>query len=368
LALVTTELRPGGAERCLTNIALGLDHEQFLPQVYALAPEPRSAESQLVDALRAAHIPVHILGARSKLRIFSAVRKLRALLEQQRPHVLQSFLFHANVVCAMATKHLDVPLFGGLRVAQPQTLRQFVDRRYARRFTKFVCVSQSVADHAANVGKLPREKLVVIPNGIDLAEFDQAALASSSAPDCAPQQRALMFVGRLDHQKGADLLVDAMSQILPVWPQHDLVIVGDGTERAKLEIEAARRGLASRIHFTGWRADASKCLAAAEIVVLPSRYEGMSNVLLEAMAAGKPIVATSVEGVREVLGPLADQQTCAANNVQALAGAVLKMLALDPTALQELGEANRRRVAENFSLARMLDAYAALYRCAAAQR
>jgi glycosyltransferase involved in cell wall biosynthesis len=361
LALVTTELRPGGAERCLTNIALGLDREQFSPEVYSLAPEPPREESQLVDALRQADVPVHFLGARSKLQIFGAVRKLRALLEEQRPQVVQSFLFHANVVSAMATKNFDVPLFAGLRVAQPQTFRQFFDRRYARRFTKFVCVSQSVADHAADIGKLPREKLVVICNGIDLAAREQANSIDWTTLGVQSQRRVLLFVGRLDHQKGANLLIDAASQLLPHWPEYDLVLVGEGSERTKLETQVARRGLASRIHFAGWRPDVASCLAAAELVVLPSRYEGMSNVLLEAMAAGKPVVATIVEGVAEVLGPLTQQQTCAAESAPALANAIDQLLR-DPRALSTLGEANRARVAEHFSIAAMLKKYADLYK------
>lgn len=364
LALVTTELRPGGAERCLTNIALGLDREQFSPQVYSLSPAPPREESQLVDALRQAGVPVHFIGARHKLQLWGAVKKLRALLDEQSPHVVQSFLFHANIASAMAMRQIEVPLLGGLRVAQPQALRQFVERRYARRFAKFVCVSQAVAEHAANCGKLPREKLVVIPNGIDVPAREQVAPIDWTTLGVDSRRRVLLFVGRLDHQKGADLLIEAAAQILPRWPEHDVVLIGKGSERAKLQSEVERRSLGAQVHFASWRTDVAQCLAGAQLIVLPSRYEGMSNVLLEAMAAAKPVVATHVEGVAEVLGPLAPQQTCAAGSAAALATAMEQLLG-DPIAGQQLGAANRARVAEHFSLSRMLSTYAQMYKSAA---
>jgi starch synthase (maltosyl-transferring) len=361
LALVSTELRPGGAERCLTKIALGLNRTEFTPEVYVLAPPPPPAEAQLATALMEAKVPVTFLEAKHKSQFLSVVRKLRALLARQAPDVVQSFLFHANVVSALAARRMNVPVLAGLRVAQQETFRQFVERRLIRRFAGFVCVSQAVADHAVNHGRLPREKLHVIPNGIDVDEIARAVPVDWTTLGVPPDRRVILFVGRLERQKGADLLLAAASHFLPHWPQHDLVLIGEGTIRGTLLQDAVRHGVASRTHWPGWRADVANCIAAAELVVIPSRYDGMSNVLLEAMAAGKPVVAADVEGVAEALGDLAPQQTCAPNSTADLARSI-EYLLRDDDVRGQLGAANRNRAAELFSLRQMLAAYAQLFR------
>jgi starch synthase (maltosyl-transferring) len=364
LALVTTELRPGGAERCLTNLARGLDRATFAPQVYTLAARPPAGQTQLVDALAEHDVPVHFLGATRTTQLVSTIRRLQTLLGEQRPHLVQAFLFHANVASALATRGMNVPVFAGLRVAQPEVVRQFVERRLTRRFAGFVCVSQAVADHAARRGGLPREKLHVIPNGVDVDAWQRVTPIDWSELGVSVGRRVILFAARLEPQKGADILVEAAAHFLPQLPQHDVVLVGNGEERAKLSQRVERLALASRFHFAGWRPDVARCIAASDIVVLPSRYEGMSNVLLEAMAAGRPVVATKVEGTSEVLDPLAATQTCSPNDAAALASAVTR-LALDKTLQESLGNANRIRVASHFSLEKMIDSYATLYRATA---
>ena len=117
------------------------------------------------------------------------------------------------------------------------------------------------------------------------------------------------FVGRLEKQKGVNWLIESAPLWLAELPDCHLLLVGDGPMRATLESAAAASGLGERIHFAGWRADVPEILAASDLLVLPSAWEGMPNVVLEAMASRRPVVATDVEGVRELLGPGADLQT-----------------------------------------------------------
>jgi glycosyltransferase involved in cell wall biosynthesis len=221
-------------------------------------------------------------------------------------------------------------------------------------------VSKSVADHAINSG-LPREKVHVIANGIDAEACHQVEPVDWSTIGVSPEHRVILFIGRLEAQKGPDLLLEAAATFVPILPQYDVVFIGEGPSRRDLMLQVERRGLDRRIHFAGWRGDAASYIAAADLVVIPSRYEGMSNVLLESMAAGKPVLAATVEGVAELLGPLAPRQTCAANDSAALANAVIEILRADSVQKANLGEANRTRVVEYFSLTQMLDAYAMLY-------
>jgi L-malate glycosyltransferase len=123
---------------------------------------------------------------------------------------------------------------------------------------------------------------------------------------------------------------------------------------------AARLGIAHRVRFLGFRDDVSDLLAAADLLVLPSRWEGMPNVVLEAMVSGLPVVATRAAGVMELLGPLADQQTIPLGDGQALTDAIVR-IAEQPGLASKLGQANRQRAADQFSLDRMIQAYAELY-------
>ncbi len=359
IALAITELEFGGAERAAANLAAGLKVRGFDVAVYSLAPCPKNRI--LVDRLLEEEIPVHFVGVRRPTQLPLATGRLARLLVDFRPHVLQTFLFHANVVGALAAPRADVPvLVGGIRVAEPKRWHLWIQRRLAQRFDRFVCVSESVARHAAERG-LPSDKLVVIPNGIDTSLYSAAHKSDLTAPGVPPGKRTIVYVGRLDQQKGVDVLLDAAPSFLARLPEHDLLVVGDGRWRDRLEKQAATSGAAQRIHFCGFRSDVPEILAASELLVLPSRWEGMPNVLLEAMASGLPVVASDVEGVAEVLGPLAAEQTVPPLDTGALASHIAGILE-HRAAAERLGAANRARVEQHYSLDAVIDAYERLYR------
>jgi glycosyltransferase involved in cell wall biosynthesis len=167
------------------------------------------------------------------------------------------------------------------------------------------------------------------------------------------------YVGRLETQKGVTELVESAGQWLEKLPLHDLVIVGAGPMGGQLRARAERSGVSSRVHFTGWRPDVAEILKASDLFVLPSHWEGMPNVILEAMAAGRAVVSTDVEGVRELLGDAATEQVVARGDYQALATRIAALVA-DEGGLQRLGTANQRR-AEQFSWDKMVRAYEGLF-------
>ncbi len=360
LALVITELEVGGAEQALVNLATGLSRERFSPVVYALQPSPKN--DRLVRRLEEAEIPVHFLNVRSYWQFFSAVSRLAALFRQQQPRVVQSFLFHANVVATQAARKAKVPrMVTGIRVADPSFLRQRVEWWLTPKVDKIVCVSQGVADYCANQCRFPAEKLVVIPNGVDLSRFENVQPADLCALGLSAGRRAILYVGRLERQKGLDnLSTTVLPRVFRELPQHDLLLVGDGPQQATLQTLLEKQGLRNRVHFLGWRDDVPRILAASDVLVLPSRWEGMPNVVLEAMAAGKPVVATQAEGVTELLGDLAEPQSCPAGDAAGFAERIIR-LARDRELAGELGAQNRRRAAAEFSLAAMISRYAALY-------
>ncbi len=374
LALAITELDVGGAERRLTQLACRLDRASFAPEVYALG-EPPSDRRQLVEELQAADVPVHFLGGRTSRQFLRVWRGFRAALRRQQPHLLQTMLFHANVVGGLAGRFDPRPIVvSGIRVAEPSQLRLRCERWATRRARKIVCVSDAVAEHTATRGGIRRDRLLVIPNGVHVPS-PASHQPDSNQPEArretfgvSSQRRLIVAVGRLHRQKGLDWLLTLLPKIFDELPLHDLLLVGAGPEEHALRRQAAELRIAGRVHFAGWRENVEEALQLADLLVLPSRWEGMPNVLLEAMAQSLPVVATDVEGVRQILGPLAEEQVAAfgagkesgKESGKEFAARVIT-IASNEVLASRLGAANQARVREHFSIEAMVAAYARLY-------
>lgn len=217
------------------------------------------------------------------------------------------------------------------------------------RTTRVVCVTEELAREARAAG-LPHERLERLPNGVDLEA------AAAAAPAHLHDGLAVLFLGRLDHAKGADTLVRAFSEVAPRAPTAALLIAGEGPERGRLERLMHDLGLAGRVRFLGRRADPLELLRGAAVVALPSRSEGMSNTLLEAMAAGRCVVASAIAANAEVAGDAA--LLVPPDDPAALGRALLHALG-DAGLRGRLGEAARAR-AERFSIERVAQGYLAL--------
>ena len=362
IALCITDLRLGGAERCLLELATGLDRKRFCPVVYALEPPPEMEQDSCLPALEAADIEVHCLGARASWQFPHVLRNLTRLLAAQRPRIVQTLLFHANIAGRIAARRAGVGVVvSGIRVAEPhRRWRLWADRLTERLVDRHVCVSQSVAEFAHARARLPAEKLVVIPNGVDCRRYPARRPADLRGLGIQPDHRVVSCVGRLERQKGLPWLIRSAPAWLGRLPKTELVLVGEGPLRGKLERICRQSGVSDRVHFAGWRGDVAEILAASDLLVLPSAWEGMPNVILEAMASRLPVVATDVAGVRQLLGPAAVDQIVQYGDSDAFAERVI-MLMENGRRAAELGGENRSRAEEKFSLAGMVTAYERLW-------
>jgi glycosyltransferase involved in cell wall biosynthesis len=363
IAFCITGLEPGGAEKCLVELVKRLDRQQFEAVVYCLGPRPRGNPDSLADQLEAASTTVVCFDARRSIDAPRTLWRLRRRMRRDRPDIVQGFLFHANVLGSLAALLAGVPhVVTGIRVAEQRGQRYLAAARVVDRWVeRHVCVSQAVKDFSHRRGGLPESKLVVIPNGVDVARFDAATPVSLERLGVPPGRRVIVHVGRLDEQKGIDWLLQLMPRVFAELPGHDLLLVGAGPRRAELVALAGRLGVHDRVHFGGFREDVPSILKASEALVLASRWEGMPNVVLEAMAAGKPVVATDVEGVGEALGPAAAQQIVSSRNPDCFAEKLVALLKNRDLAA-ELGAENRFRAEHFFSLDAMAEAYSRLYR------
>jgi glycosyltransferase involved in cell wall biosynthesis len=215
---------------------------------------------------------------------------------------------------------------------------------------RYIALTQGAAAEIAQFG-LPADKTRVIPNGIDLTKF--AAQDWPTVRGSDPIR--LLFVGRLGREKGIDVLLDALAS-LPRPSEFTLKIVGFGGELQKLEAQVRALGLQQIVEFCGRRIDMAAEYAWSEIVVLPSRFEGMPNVVLEAMACARPVLGTRIDGTRDLVQEPASGWLVPPEDVKALAAA-LANVSRQRQNLRAMGAVGREIVERRFALSDVAGQY-----------
>jgi glycosyltransferase involved in cell wall biosynthesis len=276
------------------------DKERFDVSLVGLKrPEPAS------DLLRQEGIPVHHLNrGRFDPRILS---DLVALARSRRARILHVHGYAAADFGRLAARRVGAALVLHEHFADPRmpAYQGWADRLLARLTDRAIAVSGSTRDFLVEERHVPADRVRLIWNGAPLEEFAHPPAGARESVrrelGLSPETLAIGTIGRLSEQKGQrDLLVTA-AQVTREFSDVRFVLVGDGDLRAELEARAAALGLGDRVIFAGHRADIPAVLAALDVVCISSTYEGTPLALFEAMAAGKPIVSTAVDGCREVL-------------------------------------------------------------------
>jgi len=352
-----TDLDAGGAEKCCVQLAERLDPDRWSPEVCSLLPP-----GALADRLRVAQIPVHTLGVCRGTQAPQAVLRAARLMSRLRPSVVHTFLFHANVVGRLAARLTGMPrVIASIRVAERRFRYHWVLENLTCRMShRIVCVSQAVADFTRRNSHVPTNLLEVIPNGIDAESALVESPLDRSSLNLADEAVVAVTVGRLDRQKGIDVLLDSVAHVRDRIPNLHLLIVGAGPERDSLTALAQRLGVESRCRFLGWRNDVSALMKMADMFVMPSRWEGMPNAILEAMAAGLPVIATRVEGTTELVTDGQTGRLVANENVHELANSLVE-LATNSGLRKTWGRHGREIALRDFSLARMVARHEAMY-------
>jgi glycosyltransferase involved in cell wall biosynthesis len=363
LAQVVTELDPGGAERIVYELATRLDPARFDCLVVSLAP----ATGDVADWLREREVPVRSIGMTSKLDLTARHRLAKIFLEEE-VGLLHTHLVHANYLGRRAAKVALVPaVVSTVHVVEHRfrPWHYWSDSLTSHLVDVEVCVSEGVKRHTQVRTWVPHEKLRVIYNGVDVARFrkaDDPARRSKGREllGIGEDERVLVSVGRLRPQKGQDVLVQAMADVARAEPRARLVLVGDGPEKRRLERLVRRLGLGERVTLAGQRRDVVRALSAADLFASASRYEGLPLAVMEAMAAAKPVVATRVDSLPELIADGESGLLVPPEEPGRLAGACLEVLK-GPGLARRLGAAARRRIEEGFTLEAMISAHESLY-------
>lgn len=350
---VITELDVGGAERALVELATRLDRERYAPEVACLA-----GEGPLAEPLRERGIPVHCLAARGRwdLRVLWRLRKLAAGFD-----LVHSFLYHANMATRIAAMGSGVgAVVCAARVAERSRPRRRTIECWSHRLVDVeVCVSNGVRDYLG-AGGFPRDKLRVIPNGVDVDRFGPRDPELKESLAIAPDVPLITTIGRLHEQKGISYLLRAVSSMRHSRRACHLLIVGHGPLDDELKALAKQFGVADRVTFLGFCDDVPRVLAATDIFVLASLWEGMPNAVLEAMAAGLPVVATRVEGTVDLIDDGKTGMLVMPRDVPGLATSILRLLD-DPARARALGKAAQAHVRAHFPLDAMVRRHEQLY-------
>lgn len=391
--LLITELNTGGAERCCASLASYLVSRQHCVRLFSLGPAPAPPRDALIKELQhvseacrsdvargtsGGSLEIHFLNANHWSAFLSVRKQLMGLVRTSPPDVAQSFLWHANLVAASVYPKFDVPLSGGVRVVEPRRWRAWFATFWSRRMEKVVCVSDAVAQWCHEREGIPWSKLRVIPNGVAIQDGSIATMDESSTfldsihptraatPARLPtdgmsqKDRLLLFVGRFELQKGVDVLMEHAEELLTRLPEHRLVLLGEGPLRSDWLAFRDRSKVGSRIDVLGQRDDVLEWMRRSELLLLPARYEGMPNVVLEAMSVGMPVAVTRVEGIDCVLGASTDSQSVPRDAWRDWVELVVR-LASQPELRVTLGHANQQRVVAEYSLEGQLAKYEALF-------
>lgn len=352
-------LAVGGAESSAINCVLTLDRRHFQSSVCTLR-----GPDTLLPRLEGSHVSVHSLCTRSPLEIARFLRKCRADIVQTH-HTLAGAL--GRVAARLARTPIVVSTEQNVVDALPLRYRALNDATIHLGDAN-VCISEGVRESLMREGvftrRLPPARVTVIPNGVDLpaidARLEGGRNRTRAALGIGAEDFVIGNVGRLVPQKGQRFLIQAFAAVVSEIPRARLVIVGGGRLAADLRKVAAQLNVSPRVHLLGERTDAIDLMAAFDVFALPSDYEGLGVVLLEALAARVPVIATDVPGVRDVVEHGVTGVLVPPRSPGQLAEELLA-LAAAPDRRRELAEVGRRRIEDKFTVEAVARSYGALY-------
>lgn len=345
----------GGLETGLVNLVRGLPRDRYRHLVLCLRELGPNA-----PRLEAAGARVHLAAGPQGRDRFAALR-LRRHLRSYRPHVVHTRNYGALDGVLAARLALVPRVLHGEHGWDTPDMQGTSQRRARIRgllsplVTRYVTVSDHMNAWLRTHRGFFGDKVVTIHNGVDVQRFERLA-----PPASRPNRLVFGTVGRLAPVKDQASLIAAFAVVAAGRPELQLVLYGEGPLGDELRRQAAETGLGDRIIFRGFQQDPATIYSDMDVFVLPSLNEGISNTILESMAAARPVVATEVGGNPELVAAGATGELVPAGDPDALAAA-MRRYADDPLLAVRHGRAGRERAAARFSLDRMVAAYADLY-------
>ena len=357
---VIDSLHLGGAQEVVLNLAT-CGSSRFQHEVATM-----HGHGIYWDRLQDAGVKVHSLSPHKHLPLYLAT--LPALLLAKRPDILHCHLIPSNIIAKPLGALMGVPLIlNHDHTNDPQRIDNklllALDKTTNRFAHHIIAVAGACRDFLIQHESIPPEKITLVPNAIDLRRFSpgNANRAESRNKFGLPiDAKVIAGVGRLNPQKNFSLFLDIAAALAPRFPELRFLLAGEGPEESMLREKARTLGLADRIVFAGYVADTRQVYAAADILLMPSRFEGLPMTLLEAMAMGLPVVASKLDGIAEVIEDGREGFLIESNDTH---GFVERCAALleNPAKSSEVAANARAKIEARFSVERMTSAVEAIY-------
>jgi glycosyltransferase involved in cell wall biosynthesis len=363
----TDSLMSGGIERQITELITRLDRSRFEPEVICLYGERAGRSTHFVPRLLDVGVPVHLLdlgwSPGDKVRGWASIIRLTWRL---RPHILHAYNYHSNLLTRLARPFLpySVPLIGSMR--GEYTSKQLLYERISQwACAVIVCNSPHLQRQLTETARIPEQKVRFIPNGVDTERFACNPNPALSAELRRDASRVLLMFGRISEQKSPHLLAQALGVLKQREQLLDIrvLIVGEREStdyQAKLD-EAIQQYRLNRIVRQYEQTPQPEAFYhAADVVVLATLWEGMPNVALEALAAGRPVAISEAANAGGVIEHGVTGWVVRTGDVEHLAETLHEVLKLPGEALAAMRPACLRR-AEDFAMTRMVERYQSLY-------
>lgn len=356
---VIWSLSLGGAERVVINLAKGLDKSKFNPIVCCL-----NDKGAFAHELEAEGIEVIALHKRGKFD-FSILHSLFSIFKQRGIHIAHTHLWGANFWGRIAAKRACVPVIiaheHGIE-AWRNAAHALFDKILYRHTDRVILVSQASQKLFLSKIKSDSFKCRVIYNGVDTEKFNGYInpVEARMRLGLSQEDYAIASIGRLVTEKGHEYLFEAIKLMILKYPSLKVLVAGDGPEKQRLIHKVKHLGVQKNIIFLGARNDIAEILSASDLFVLSSTKEAFPISILEAMAVGRPVVATDVGGVSELISNEKTGFVVPPRNSQALADAIAKLVN-NKNAAAEMAEAGKRRIKESFTLRQWLGNIENLY-------
>lgn len=343
---VIEHLNIGGREKMFVELVLGLDRTRFDPVVVTFMG------GRLEVALQQKGVKVLRAGGQCRL---NRISELIRLMREEHVQLVHTHMFSAGTWGRIAALLYNVPVkvhtHASLTFQEKRRKRLLPEMALTASTDRVICVSEAVRNHLSSTIGMWAGKMVVIPNGIDASRFNFSRFSLHAPP-------SLVAVGRLEKVKGFDILIRAVAIVRARGVDVRCTIAGDGTEMGHLRELAEHLNVAEHVTFAGYVKNILPLLQASDLLVAPSYREGLSNAILEAMAAGLPVIASRVGGNKELLKdtgwlvPPGDEDALSKTLVEVLQ---------EPQKALEMGSLSKTKILQDYTLSKMIEKHEKLY-------
>jgi glycosyltransferase involved in cell wall biosynthesis len=356
-----------GAEAVILNMSRTLN-ESSHSSILGVFSNSANPNLQLHETATAQGIESHLISCAGQIDR-TVPSSIRELATRSNADVVHAHGYKADIYCYFALRGSGIPLVSTCHTWYDNDLTVSLygaaDRLILRNYAAIVAVSEDVRQRLLKAG-VRKEKIHIVRNGIDLRPFDNAApsLREISSPDDAP---IVGLIGRLATEKGVDIFLRAAAHVLAQLPTTKFVVIGEGPDRDQLEVLIDKLQVRNNVFMLGRRDDMPSVYASLDIMVSASRREGLPMAILEGMASSRPVIATAVGAVPDVIVDGHTGVLVPSENVEALAAKIVTLLN-NATQRENLGTAAKRLIEEEFSAERMTTDYLHIYEQAIATK